>query len=80
MEESSINEYSLQMNLTILDLEKTDFGGYICTSSNALGKAEGVVRLQGKICNFFNEHITTKTCPFDIHFWMYNCNLTDTYP
>ncbi|KAJ8953224.1 hypothetical protein NQ318_015802 [Aromia moschata] len=35
------------MNLTILDLDKRDFGGYICTSSNALGKAEGVVRLQG---------------------------------
>lgn len=48
MTEQSINEYSMQMNLTVLNLEKTDFGGYICISSNALGKAEGVVRLQGK--------------------------------
>lgn len=48
MEESVINEYSLQMNLTILNLDKRDFGGYTCTSVNALGKAEGVVRLQGK--------------------------------
>ncbi|XP_028129278.1 lachesin-like [Diabrotica virgifera virgifera] len=45
MEESIINEYSLQMNLTILNLDETDFGGYICTSSNALGKSEGLVRL-----------------------------------
>ncbi|CAH1153414.1 unnamed protein product [Phaedon cochleariae] len=49
MEESINNEYSLQMNLTILNLDKTDFGGYICTSSNALGKAEGVVRLLERI-------------------------------
>ncbi|XP_018565621.1 lachesin-like [Anoplophora glabripennis] len=49
MEESVINEYSLQMNLTILSLDKRDFGGYTCTSVNALGKAEGVVRLQERI-------------------------------
>lgn len=47
MEEAKLNEYSLLMNLTIRNLEKKDFGGYVCTSSNALGKAEGVVRLQG---------------------------------
>lgn len=35
------------MNLTIRNLEKRDFGGYTCSSSNALGKAEGTVRLQG---------------------------------
>ncbi|KAK9889040.1 hypothetical protein WA026_004321 [Henosepilachna vigintioctopunctata] len=46
MEETQLNEYSLLMNLTIRVLEKRDFGGYICTSSNALGKADGVVRLQ----------------------------------
>ncbi|XP_044765795.1 lachesin-like [Coccinella septempunctata] len=46
MSESPLNEYSLLMNLTIKFLEKRDFGGYICTSSNALGKADGVVRLQ----------------------------------
>lgn len=48
MEETIINDYSLLMNLTIRNLEKRDFGGYICTSSNALGKAEGGVRLRGK--------------------------------
>lgn len=37
------------MNLTIRNLDKKDFGGYVCTSSNALGKAEGVVRLQGTL-------------------------------
>ena len=49
MGETVLNEYSLWMNLTIKSLKKADFGGYICTSSNALGKAEGVVRLQGTI-------------------------------
>lgn len=48
MTEQNINDYSMQMNLTVLNLEKHDFGGYVCISSNALGKAEGVVRLQGK--------------------------------
>jgi neurotrimin len=46
IEEVPINEYSLLMNLTIRNLEKRDFGGYTCSSSNALGKAEGTVRLQ----------------------------------
>ncbi|XP_044256647.1 lachesin-like isoform X2 [Tribolium madens] len=46
IEEVPINEYSLLMNLTIRNLEKRDFGGYTCSSSNALGKAEGSVRLQ----------------------------------
>lgn len=48
MEELQKNEYSLQMNLRIRNIERRDIGGYICTSSNALGKAEGTVRLQGK--------------------------------
>lgn len=47
MEEVVLNDYSLVMNLTIRSLEKKDFGGYICKSSNALGKAEGTVRLRG---------------------------------
>lgn len=46
MEEEPISEYALLMNLTIRNLEKRDFGGYVCTSVNALGKVEGSVRLQ----------------------------------
>ncbi|XP_050313799.1 lachesin-like [Anthonomus grandis grandis] len=46
MEEIVKNEYSLQMNLRIKNIDRRDIGGYICTSSNALGKAEGTVRLQ----------------------------------
>ncbi|XP_024082123.1 lachesin-like isoform X2 [Cimex lectularius] len=46
MEEVIINEYTLIMNLTIRTLEKRDFGSYLCSSVNALGKAEGIVRLQ----------------------------------
>lgn len=48
MEEVPLSDYSLLMNLTIRSLEKRDFGGYICKSSNALGKAEGTVRLRGE--------------------------------
>lgn len=46
--EMVLNPYTVLMNLTIRSLEKGDFGGYICKSSNALGKAEGTVRLQGR--------------------------------
>lgn len=48
MEEFIDSDYSLLMNLTIRNLEKRDFGGYVCTASNALDKAEGLVRLQGE--------------------------------
>ncbi|XP_039277455.1 lachesin-like [Nilaparvata lugens] len=46
MQEVPLNAYSLMLNLTIRDLERRDFGGYVCSSVNALGKAEGVIRLQ----------------------------------
>ncbi|KAK9511130.1 hypothetical protein O3M35_005751 [Rhynocoris fuscipes] len=46
MKEIIINEYSLLMNMTIKSLEKKDFGSYKCSSVNAIGKAEGIVRLQ----------------------------------
>lgn len=36
------------MNLTIKNLQKTDFGAYTCTSVNALGKQDARIRLQGK--------------------------------
>ncbi|XP_050541932.1 lachesin-like isoform X1 [Daktulosphaira vitifoliae] len=44
--ETPINEYSLQMNLIITSLEPKDFGGYLCIAKNALGIAEGSIRLQ----------------------------------
>lgn len=47
MTETPVNEYTLFLNLTIRVLERRDFGAYICSSSNAMGKAEGVIRLQG---------------------------------
>lgn len=49
MDEVPLSEYALLMNLTIRSLEKSDFGGYICKSSNALGKTEGTIRLRGKV-------------------------------
>lgn len=68
MQETVHNEYSYHMNLTIRSLEKRDFGGYVCTSSNALGKAEGVVRLQGIYVNCF----LTKTA---INLQLYACRI-----
>lgn len=54
MSETPINEYSLQMDLTITSLEPKDFGGYLCIAKNALGKAEGSIRLQGMLkCQTF---------------------------
>lgn len=58
MSETPINEYSLQMDLTITSLEPKDFGGYLCIAKNALGKAEGSIRLQGvfksQTCTFYD--------------------------
>ncbi|KAJ9600320.1 hypothetical protein L9F63_009396, partial [Diploptera punctata] len=44
--EVPVNYYSIHMNLRILNVQKHDFGGYVCASVNALGKTEGGVRLQ----------------------------------
>lgn len=52
MDEVTLNDYSLVMNLTIRNLEKKDFGGYVCTASNAIDKAEGIVRLQGLLIEY----------------------------
>ncbi|XP_043277287.1 lachesin-like [Venturia canescens] len=56
MTEFSLSEYSWQMNLTIHNLERVDFGGYACSAVNALGNAENVVRLQ-------EMELPTKTTP-----------------
>lgn len=47
MTEAVTNNYVWHMNLTIKNLQKADFGTYICSSVNALGKSDGRVRLQG---------------------------------
>jgi hypothetical protein len=54
IKEVPINDYSLHMNLKILNVQKHDFGTYVCASVNALGKVEGSVRLQGK-WNYYTE-------------------------
>ncbi|EFN86283.1 Lachesin, partial [Harpegnathos saltator] len=56
MSEFALSDYSWQMNLTVNSLEKQDFGGYVCSSVNALGRADGVVRLQ-------ELHLSAKTTP-----------------
>lgn len=45
--EGLMNAYTWQMNLTIKNLQKNDFGSYTCTSVNALGKQDARIRLQG---------------------------------
>lgn len=52
MTEAQINAYTWQMNLTINELKKSDFGAYTCSSNNALGKSGDRVRLQGMMIRF----------------------------
>lgn len=47
MQEIQLSDYAVLMNLTIRGLAKHDFGGYVCSSVNVLGKSEGNIRLQG---------------------------------
>ncbi|XP_076639918.1 dpr-interacting protein lambda [Colletes latitarsis] len=56
MSEYSLNDYTWQMNLTVNSLEKKDFGEYVCSSVNAMGKAEGVISLQ-------ELHLVAETTP-----------------
>ncbi|XP_025834919.1 lachesin-like isoform X2 [Agrilus planipennis] len=44
--ETTLSDYSYFMNLTIKSLEKRDFGDYMCSSTNIVGRSEGTVRLQ----------------------------------
>lgn len=46
--ERLINSYTWQLNLTIRNIQKNDFGEYTCTSENALGKQDARMGLQGK--------------------------------
>lgn len=47
--ESMINSFTWQMNITVRNLQKSDFGQFVCSSENALGKSDAPIRLQGKI-------------------------------
>ncbi|KOX68953.1 General transcription factor II-I repeat domain-containing protein 2 [Melipona quadrifasciata] len=51
----ALNDYSWQMNLTVNFLEKKDFGEYVCSSVNALGKADGIIHLQGEFDSSGND-------------------------
>ncbi|XP_047343622.1 lachesin-like isoform X10 [Vespa velutina] len=44
--EFTVNDYAYQLNLTIKQLSRNDFGSYICSAENPYGKAEGTIRLQ----------------------------------
>ncbi|XP_069991777.1 lachesin isoform X1 [Penaeus vannamei] len=44
-EEVTINEYTLKMKLTIINLQPDDFTSYKCTAKNSLGEVEGSIKL-----------------------------------
>ncbi|XP_026467569.1 lachesin-like [Ctenocephalides felis] len=46
VQETRTGDYMSVLTLTVRELRAQDFGGYICASVNALGKAEGGIRLQ----------------------------------
>lgn len=56
MSDVLINAYTWQMNLTIKNLQKSDFGAYVCSSNNAIGKSDARIRLQG------NEFLCLSIC------------------
>ncbi|XP_038110933.1 lachesin [Culex quinquefasciatus] len=43
--EEKLNVFTWQLNLTVKNLQKSDFGAYLCSSINALGKADARIRL-----------------------------------
>lgn len=66
MSEYVVNDYMWKMNLTVNFVEKRDAGEYVCSSVNALGKADGSVRLQGTR----NFDIIVKSISFDFSFFL----------
>ncbi|XP_031826268.1 dpr-interacting protein lambda [Nomia melanderi] len=46
MSDHALNDYTRQMSLTVNSLEKKDLGEYVCSSENALGKDQFVIRVQ----------------------------------
>lgn len=67
--EVPINEYSWHMNLKILNVQKHDFGSYVCSSVNALGKVDGDVRLQGKLVYYTHPQDSIIATPFCFRTW-----------
>lgn len=47
-EEIEVNQYTLKMHLTILDLQEDDFTRYSCTAKNSLGEVKGKIKLYGE--------------------------------
>lgn len=45
--EVQVNTYTWHMNLTITNIQKSDFTTYVCSSINALGKSDANIRLRG---------------------------------
>jgi neurotrimin len=47
--EERTSAYQTRIALTITDFDTDDTGTYTCVSTNTIGKAEGTIRLYGKL-------------------------------
>jgi hypothetical protein len=64
---SITNSYTWQMNLTVKNVQKNDFGAYICIGENAFGKSDSRIRLQGIICHFGFFYAKYQVCSLSEH-------------
>ena len=46
---SEAKKFVTQLTLTILNVNKQDFGMYECVAKNSLGQSDGTIRLSGEL-------------------------------
>ena len=46
--ERTVNEFTTEMDLFIKNVERQDYGEYVCVSENTVGRAEERIKLSGK--------------------------------
>ena len=76
--ESMINTFTWQMNLTVRNLHKSDFGQYVCMSENALGKSDARIRLQGKHAKLIKRQENYFSPPFTSNSLIYGITIVSS--